>query len=123
MNKKILLLDEYGFSRICSAILESAGYEVTTCLVSDMSEAFSLRDFGLIVTSYPYGAPFFERIVNRHIPVIVLADNIDEKLIRILNAFESSCCMIKPVDFDKFKTLVKEVLSGQVTFQEGYSIV
>ena len=122
-NKQVLIIDEYGFSRICSAILSSEGYEVTNCTVSDLRGPCNIKDFGLIVTSYPYGTPVFNDIGKRHIPILILSDNIDDNLIRILKTFDSSYCMIKPLDYEKFKSLVKEVLSSEVSLQEGYNIV
>ena len=124
MNAKhVLIIDEYGFSRICSAILNSAGYEVTNCAVSDLRGPCDIQDFGLIVTSHPYGTPVFNVIGKSHIPILILSDNIDENLIQILNTFDSSYCMIKPLDYEKFKSLVKEVLSSEFSLQEGYNIV
>jgi rRNA processing protein Gar1 len=78
---------------------------------------------GLVVTSYPYGAFLFDEIKKRNIPTIILSDNIDGKLIDILNEFDNSYCMIKPLDYDKFKHLVKQVISGDITAQGGYSLV
>ena len=122
-NKQILIIDEYGFSRICSAILSNAGYDVTICPVSDLEETCNIQDFRLVVTSYPYATPVFDEIGKRHIPILILSDNIDENLIRILNSFDSSYCMTKPLDYEKFKLLVKEVINNEVSLQEGYNIV
>ncbi len=120
----ILIIDEYGFSKICSAILERVGYE--TEMVSQAGELPSkLNDdaVGLVVTSYPYCTPLFNEIKKRNIPTIILSDDFDEKLIDILNNYGNSFCMIKPIDYDKFKNLVKQVISGDITAQGGYSLV
>ncbi len=123
-DKKILIIDEHRFSRICSAILETAGYG--TDMISyarDLPSKLNDNEWGLVVTSYPYGAFFFEEIKKKNIPTIILSDNIDGRLINILNNFNNSYCMIKPLDYDKFKTLVSQVISGDLTAQGGYSIV
>ncbi len=114
-ENKILVIDEHGFSRICSAIIgEIVGYE--TDVVSDASELpskLSNSELKLIVTSYPYGTIFFDAIRKRNIPTIILSDEIDGRLIDILNNFQKSYCMIKPLDYEKFKDLVKQVMSGE----------
>jgi len=124
LQKNILIIDEYRFSRICSAILETVGYG--TDMISQAQELPSKLNsdaVGLIVTSYPYGAFFFDEIKKRKIPTIILSDNVDGKLIDVLRNFDNSFCMIKPLDYDKFKTLVKQVISGDITAQGGYSLV
>lgn len=121
----ILIIDEYGFSRVCSAIIkEIVGYE-TDVLYDDSDLASKLNNdkLKLIVTSYPYGAFLFDEIKKRNIPTIILSDNLDEKLISMINGFESSYCMIKPLDYDKFKSLVKHVVTGMVPSPGGCSIV
>ncbi len=122
-NKKILIIDEYAFSRICSAILADAGYDVTITSVSDLSSSMNTREYDVIVMSYPYCAPIFDEIGRRNSPVILLADNFDEMLIRRLDTFGRSYCMIKPIDYEKFKALVGDALDDNVSLQGGYHIV
>jgi hypothetical protein len=125
-NKRILIIDEAGFSRICSAILEIAGYGteiIPLVQVNDLPSKLSSNEFGLIVTSYPYGAFLFDEIKKRNIPTIILSGNIDGKLMNVLNNFNNSYCMIKPLNYDKFKVLVKQVITGELNTQGGYSIV
>lgn len=113
-DKQILIIDEQGFSRICSAILEEiVGYE--TDVVSNANELPSKlcnSELKLIVTSYPYGAFFFDEIRKTNIPTIILSDNIDGRLIDMIGELRNAYCMIKPIDYEKFKTLVRQVVSG-----------
>jgi hypothetical protein len=123
-NKKIVIIDECRFSRICSALFDSIGYgaeilPATTTLPLN----FSTNKFGLIVISYPYGAPLIDQIKEKKIPTIILSDNIDGNLISILNDFENSYCMIKPLDYEKFRFVVQQVMSGELANQRGYHIV
>jgi DNA-binding NtrC family response regulator len=123
-EKKILIVDEYGFSRVCAAILTSSGYKTDIVpLVKDLSQKLADGSIDLIVTSYPYGTEFFEFLRNKDIPVIILSDGIDEQLMGILGDFQNSCCMIKPVDYDRFKGLVKRAVEGFCLTEGGYSIV
>lgn len=123
--KKILIIDEDGFSRICSAIIRDiVGYDTDVlCGGSDLASKLNSRTLKLIVTSYPYGAFLFEEIKKRNIPTIILSDNVDEKLISMINGFENSYCMIKPLDYDRFKGIVKHVVTGELPASGGCCIV
>jgi len=122
-TKKILIIDEKGFSRVCSALLSDEGYEVQSVTASDVGGSLNSYDVDLIVASYPYGAPVFDDVRKSNTPVIILADNFDENLIRMLNDFVSSSCMVKPLDYTKFKSLVKDLMSSELTMTEGYTII
>ncbi|HSA78141.1 MAG TPA: hypothetical protein VLG72_04705, partial [Nitrospirota bacterium] len=55
-DKKILIVDENGFSRICSAILTSSGYKTDVApLEMDLQRKLNSGSIDLVVTSYPYG--------------------------------------------------------------------
>jgi hypothetical protein len=123
-DKKILIYDEAGFSRICSAILEVDGFG--TYIIDHLFNlhiGLDNNDVGLVVTSYPYGAFILDEVKKRKIPAIVLADSLDGRLIAMLNELTNSYCMIKPMNYDKFKGLVRDVLNGDNTPRAGYSIV
>jgi DNA-binding NtrC family response regulator len=123
-EKKILIIDEHGFSRICSAILMSDGYQTdTVTLEIDLPEKLKSDSFALIVTSYPYGTVIFESLQTKNIPIIILSDGIDERLMHILNNLQNSRCMIKPVDYDQFKSMVKQAFEGSLSTASGFSIV
>jgi DNA-binding NtrC family response regulator len=123
-GKKILIIDENGFSRICSAILTSSGYQTdVAALEMDFQKKLNSGSVDLVVTSYPYGRSIFGSLRNKDIPVIILSDGIDERLMGILGDFQNSCCMIKPVDYDRFKSLVKRAVDGSCLTEGGYSIV
>ncbi len=122
-QKNILIVDEERFSRICSAILGTAGY--TTNVISEACQLQTkLNDsIDLIVTSYPFGAFLFDTLKGRNIPTILLSDNVDGDLIAILKNCENVYCMIKPLDYDQFKLVVSRVVNGDMTAQGGYSLV
>jgi DNA-binding NtrC family response regulator len=125
-SKKILIIDEAGFSRICSAILEQDGYRVATITsINTVSRKFSDNDFGLIITSYPYGVYFLREIQKRDLPVakLVLADQFSSGLFTMLDGLNNSCCMVKPLDYAKFRSLVKDMVCGDLNFIGGYNIV
>lgn len=123
-RKKILLIDEVCFSRICSAILASEGYDIETASgAGSLSPLLNPNELGLIITSYPYGAFIFEKLKVGGIPTIILSDQINLELINILEGFSRSYCLVKPLDYRKFRTLVKRVMSGEPGISGGYNIV
>ncbi len=122
--KKILIIDETGFTRVCSAILKNKGHEVENISIDDNLQAkLAQNKYSLIVTSYPYCAIFLNAIKNSGIPVLILSDHIDNNLFSILKNFDNSFCMIKPIDYDKFRYLVTQIINGESIPQGGYCIV
>lgn len=117
-HKRILIFDEYGFARVCSALLESEGYEAEIVTTSDgLSPALNYQKFGLIVTSHPFSAARLEEIKERGIASIILSDDVNEDLVARLKDFNNSYCMMKPLDYEKFRSLVRQVMSGELTAQ------
>jgi len=109
-SKRVLIYDEAGFSRVCSAFLEVSG--CSTDIMAESWSKLSSPEIGVFVTSYPYGAFMLEEVQKRSIPAIVLFDNIDQGFIDMLQAYENMYCMIKPIDYNKFKGLVRRLLDG-----------
>ena len=90
-EKKILIIDEEGFARICAALLEPVGYGIETFThTMTNSETLSSRlkqnNIGLIITSYPYGRSLLNEIKKRKIPSFILSDNIDGRLMKLVAA-------------------------------------
>jgi DNA-binding NtrC family response regulator len=113
-KKKILIVDEAGFSRICSAILEKEGYGTRT--ISDVRQielCINCNDFGLVITSYPYGAALFDSLKESKVPTIILSDRLNSDLLASLEDFDKSVthCMIKPLDYTKFRQVISQVMS------------
>ena len=114
-KKKILIVDEAGFSRICSAILEKEGYGTNAiCDVHKIDSTMNYSDFGLVITSYPFGAFLLEKLKHARIPTIILSDHMNRELMMTLEHFDKSLsyCMIKPLDYNKFRTLVNQTMRG-----------
>lgn len=124
-GNRILIIDEAGFSRVCSAILEFAGFKAEMAVNShDVAQLLNDNEFRLIVTSYPYGMFLLEEeIRSRNIPIILLSDHISEDLINYLEGFEKSYCMIKPLDYQKFRTVVNQLMNGHINNRGGVNIV
>jgi len=121
---KILIVDENRFSRICSAILEHEGFE-TEILENGATKlaTFDKKKFGLIITSYPFGHFLFEKIKDMNLPTIILTDHIDRAFVNLLEGFSNSYCMVKPLDYQEFRTLVKQIASCKAQERNGFSIL
>ncbi|RMG75220.1 MAG: DNA-binding response regulator [Nitrospirae bacterium] len=123
-EREILIIDEDGFSRICSALLGYQGYRTKSIRdINDISFSFDDKSIGLIVTSYPYSASILDKIKGKGIPTIVLSDQINRELLDVLDGGEHFYCMIKPLDYKKFCSLVKQLLNGEPTIQGGYNVI
>lgn len=123
-TKRILIFDEERFSRVCSALLEGEGYRTDTIMNgNNVAHGLNNNEFGLIVMSYPYGVYILHSLRNKKIPVIILSDHMSRDLICMLEDIDNAYCMIKPIDFEKFKVLVREVMNKNVIMNGGYKIV
>lgn len=120
-KEKILIIDEYGFSRVCAAILESEGY--TSEQISCGTKPVAGESVGLVIASYPFGESFSNDLRQMSLPVIVLTDHISRDLISFLEGLDRSYCLMKPLNFEKFVVLVKDLMSGVQNCPGGYSIV
>lgn len=119
-RKRILIVDESPFGRICSALLESSGYDAqTVSAAGDVPTAGDIDEFGLVITSYPFCTPLFEEIKKMGISTIILSDDIDDNLFTILKNVNNSYCMMKPLDYEKFRSLVKRVMTKERTAHGG----
>ncbi|MDH5769273.1 MAG: DNA-binding response regulator [Nitrospirota bacterium] len=121
--KKILIFDESGFSHICSAILELEGHKTEILKdVKDMLPKLKNKEFALIITSYPFGYFLFEEIKKLDLPIIILTDHINRDFISLLQDFGNSYSMIKPLDYKKFRSLVKNLLDRKSDIMDGHRI-
>jgi DNA-binding NtrC family response regulator len=126
MKKKILIIDEARFSRICSAILEKEGYATSSVNdVYQLDSQFNYHDYGLLVTSYPFCTLLLENLKKTGVPTIILSDNLSRDLMSTLDHLGNtqSHCMIKPIDYNKFRTIVKQVLGNDPGPGAGCSTV
>lgn len=122
--KKILIIDEKIFSRICSAILELEGF-ITE--IFDMSKNFlslnKFDEFGLVIISYPFSQSLLAEIKKINIPTIILVDQVNKEVMNLLESLTTSYCMIKPIDYIKFKKLVKKIIVRKIPDTKSYKIL
>jgi DNA-binding response OmpR family regulator len=118
-EKKVLVIDEPGFSRVCSALLEMDGF-VSHTLADRGDDGRAEERYDLIITSYPYGAGFFSWLAEHNIPVLVLADCVSRELIQHVKYLKNTRCLIKPIDFDELGTQVRRMLGQKHSSGEDY---
>ncbi len=111
--KKILIVDDNVFSQVCRAILELEGYKIVVMKrFVQRSLSGNGKDFGLIITSYPYCAPIMEELRDLETPKIILSDHLDRDVIMLLKGLKQSFCMVKPINYDRLRSLVKSILAA-----------
>ncbi len=108
-GKRILVIDEPGFARVCGALLTLDGYRVET----PTGEGSWGEDFDLVITSYPYGEQAARDLVEGSTPVLVMADCLSSGLLDLVRSLRYSWCMIKPIDFEQFPAVIQRLLHYQ----------
>lgn len=121
-NKKILVFDEESFARICHALLQLDGYPADCLTSMDPQTAGDLENYGLVITSYPYGLSLFPRLMHRQAPVLVLSDCLSGELLECLKSIRNSLCMIKPLDYEQFSGKIRNVMNSDWSASDGCEI-
>ncbi len=118
--KRILIVDEDGFSKVCSAILNDEGYQ-TRHAISEEDAIRHISDNGisLIVSSYPFAVSVLRSNKLRDIPTIVLSDEFNSDLIEVMKCIKNSICLVKPLDFKRFKYIVHGIIKGYLDLSGG----
>lgn len=118
--KKILIIEEDGFSRICSAILHDAGYQ-TSFAASEKEAVQIVSDNGisLIVSDDTHVHSLLQLRIIHNIPKIVLSDVINNELIEAMKRIGNSVCLMKPLDFERFKYIVHGIINGYLNISGG----
>jgi hypothetical protein len=121
-NKKILVVDEESFARVCRALLQLDGYPADCLASRDLQATGDLENYGLVITSYPYGLSLFPRLMHRQAPVLVLSDCLSGELLECLKGIRNSICMIKPLDYEQFSGKIRKVMNSDWSDSDGYEI-
>ncbi len=123
-EEKIVIIDEAGFSLVCSSILEMEGFRAVT--ISGDDHAVSpegMHDAALVIASYPYGKSMMDKLKGLTLPVIILCDHVGRDIIDILEGLSHSYCMVKPIDYSRFTSLVKLLMNEGIYSNGGYRLV
>lgn len=122
-KNNILIIDETGFARVCRSVLALEGFAVDALDgVAAESGDIDLAGYALIITSFPYGQSFFERIREAASAAIILSDSLSGELVEELQGFTVVNCLVKPIDFSRLAQLVGDAVAGNLS-GGGYSIV
>lgn len=110
-SSSILVVDEQRFGKICTALVELNGF--STEWASGGEEDFLLRNFdnyGMVITSYPYGKTLLERLGGTQVALLILSDYACCSLLKTVEENANFYCLIKPVDFSRFNDVVNNIL-------------
>jgi hypothetical protein len=55
----------------------------------------------------------------KELPTIVLSDEFNNELIEIVKGIKNSICLVKPLDFERFKYIVHGILNGYLNLSGG----
>lgn len=113
---RILIIDEKGFGRICSALAVQSGFQsdwAEDFLVS--SSAPDLNSYDLVITSYPYAKHYLATVLEKGASLLVLADYVSDELIAKIEGVANCYWAIKPIDFSRFNALVTNILRKRVS--------
>ena len=108
-EKRILVIEEPGFARVCGALLALDGYRVET----PGKEGGVGGEVDLVITSYPCAERVTRDLVDREIPVLVMADCLSSGLLDLVRSLNNSWCMIKPIEFEKFSSVIRRMLQQE----------
>ncbi len=114
-SKKILIIDEHRFGKICTALVQLRGFN--TEWASGCEHDFSQRDFerySLVITSYPYSSQILPSLAAKQIAVLVLSDFTCEKLMQVIEDNTNIFCLMKPVNFSHFEHVVDNLIADRV---------
>jgi len=122
-EKKILVFDEESFSRICHALLQLDGYPTDCLAKTDFDSACELDDYGLVITSFPYGMCLLPHLMHRQSPVLVLSDCLSGELMECLKGIRNYLCMVKPIDYEQFRGKIRKVMNSDGSGSDVCEIV
>lgn len=118
--KKILIIDEDGFSKICSAILKDEGYQTRLAIsAEEAAELVSADGISIIVSSYPFALSLLKSKKIKDIPTIVLSDELNSDIMELMRNIKNSICLIKPLDFERFKYIIRGIINGYLRLSGG----
>lgn len=118
--KKILIIDEDGFSKVCSAILQDEGFQTRLAVsTEEAARLVSTNGISLIVSSYPFAVSLLKSKAIKDIPTIVLSDELNNDLMKIMQQINNSICLVKPLDFERFKYIVRGIINGYLKLSGG----
>ena len=118
--KKILIFDDEGFSKVCSAMLSEDGYQIELALSQkEAIRSISQDDIALIISGYPYGMSLLKSQKIKDIPTIILSNEVNNDIIEMMKNYKYSFCMVKPLDFHRFKYLIRGIVNGYLDLSGG----
>ncbi len=118
--RKILIVDNNGFGKICSAILNKEGFDTSlACSVEEAVQHVSGSNILLIVSDYSHARSLLKSQLFCDIPKIILTDEFSSELTEEMKLIENTICLVKPLDFERFRYIICGIMNGYVTLTGG----
>jgi DNA-binding NtrC family response regulator len=118
--RKILILDNDCFGKICSAILNEEGFHTSlACSVEEVVQHASNYNISLIVSNYSHAKSLMKSQLFRDIPKIILTNEFNEELTEAIQSIENTICLVKPLDFERFRYIVCGIMNGYLSLTGG----
>jgi len=123
VERGILIIDEDGFSRVCTAMLKKEGYRsIIPVSLAEAKEHILSDDVSLIILSYPYAGEILEEEIIGNIPTLILVEQLSEDVMGALMKLKKGICMLKPVDFERFRSIIRRIINGEINIS-GSNII
>jgi len=108
-NKCVLIVEEESFSRVCMAMLKSEGYRAIVPVSFDEARGHILDEsVSLVIINYQSAAELMEMVGE--IPVILLVEELNDRVLKAVNTLQRGICMLKPIDFNCFRRIIRRIM-------------
>lgn len=123
MKKQALIIEDNGIDQaINRSILESIGFECTSCSDGDDAISFLLEtsfdlillDMGLPnITGIQFLSGFRSAVLNQEARVVVVSGSADEKMSDLVKFYGAEACLKKPLSIQEHKSILEHGLQPQ----------
>jgi hypothetical protein len=118
--RKILIVNNDGFGKICSDILNEEGFDsILACSVEEAVQHASNDNISLIVSNHSHTRSFLKSQLFCDIHKIILTNEFNKELIEDMKLIKNAICLVKPLDFKRFRYIVCGIMNGYVNLTGG----
>ena len=101
-------------------MLHDEGYQTSFAMSAKEAVRIVSDDaISLIVSGYSQVQSLLQLRGIHDIPKIVLSDELNNDLIEMMKRIGNSVCLLKPLDFERFKYIVHGIINGYLNISGG----
>jgi len=89
------------------------------CSVEEAVQNASNDNVALIVSNYAHVRSLVKSPLFSDIPKIILTNEFNKELIEDMKLIKNSICLVKPLDFERFRYIVCGIMNGYVNVTGG----